>query len=90
MILAVALLEQKIAILPMEPDTVTYATFTMMVHVTTFIIGQTTANYVDIEKVVNYPMLPILTRPRGESRGGQRLFLPDWYVPTWGFYVFSN
>ena len=28
-------------------------------------------------EIVNYPMLPVLTPPRGRSRCGQRLFATD-------------
>ena len=52
-IIAVAVLEQAIAILPAESDTAISATVTMMVHVMNFIIGQTSVKYVDIYTTVS-------------------------------------
>ena len=37
----------------------------------------------DAMGIIIYPMLPVLTPPpRGKSRGRQRIFAPDQYVPT--------
>ena len=59
MIIAVAVLEQAIAILPTASYTETSATATMMVHVMTFIVGQTSANCVDIYKTASVHQKPI-------------------------------
>ena len=62
MIIAAAVLEQSIEILPTEPDTATSATVTMMVHVMTFMIGQTSAKYVDTDTTASVHQKPMSLR----------------------------
>ena len=60
MIIAAAVLEQAIEILSMEPDTATYVTVNTVIHVMTFMIGQTSENYVDIYRTVSFHQKPML------------------------------
>ena len=60
MIISVAVLEQAIAILPTDPDTSTSATVTKIVHVMTFMIGQTGAKYVDTYTTASVQQKPML------------------------------
>ena len=59
MIIAVAVPEQAIEILPTEPDTSTSATVTMMVPVMNFTICQKSANYVDIDMTAGVHQKPM-------------------------------
>ena len=60
MIIAVAVLEQAIEKLPIEPDTETSSTVTMMLYVMTSVIVQTSAKNVDIDTMENFHQKPML------------------------------
>ena len=60
MIIAAAVLEQAISILPTEPYTATSATVTIVVHVMTFMIFQTIVRYVDIDTTESVHKKPML------------------------------
>ena len=52
-------MEKAIEILPTDPDTATFASINAMVHVMNSMIGQTSANDVDIDTTVSFHQKPI-------------------------------